>query len=83
MQMSVEVADRDDLIGVLNWLVAHLTPEKWDEYLASRPHSSTLFPPERTCDCHHPKPKAIGKVFVAPADALMFQAPKQVGGMEE
>ena len=86
MQMSVEVDDRDDLIGVLDWLIAHLTPEQWDEYVSSRPHSSTLFPPEKTCDCHRnchrSKPKPIGKVFIAPADALMFQAPKQMGGYE-
>ena len=86
MQVSVEVEDRDDLIGVLAWLIDHLTPEKWDEYISSRPHSSTLFPPEETCECRHcrhpKKPKAIGKVFIAPADALMFQSPKQVGAID-
>lgn len=82
MQMSIEVEDREDLVAVLEWLIDHLTPEQWDEYISSRPHSSTLFPPEKTCECRHPKPKAIGRLFIAPADALMFQAPKQVGELE-
>lgn len=84
MQMSVEVADRDDLLEVLEWLIDHLTEEQWDEYVSSRPHSSTLFPAEKFCECHGKvhKPKPVGKVFIAPADALMFQAPKQVGGLK-
>ena len=81
MQMSVEVTDRQDLLAVLDWVASHLTPEQWNEYISASPHSSTLHKPEEVCLCHGKahKNKPVGKLFVAPADAIMFQSPRQTG----
>jgi hypothetical protein len=82
MQMSVEVSDRQDLLAVLSWVIDHLTQEKWDEYVSASPHSSTLYQPGEECRCHGThKSKPVGKLFVAPAGALMFQSPRQTGEM--
>ena len=80
MQMSVEVTDRKDLLAVLDWVASHLTPEQWNEYISASPHSSTLHQPEEVCHCGKlHKSKSVGKLFIAPADALMFQNPRQTG----
>lgn len=79
MQMLVEIADRDELLHVLDWLADYLTEEQFDEFIRERPHSSTLFSPEKVCECgtRH-KAKKVGKVFIGPADNLMLQTPKQI-----